>query len=71
LTEWGRVADYDDHKGWGHIATGDGRLLFFHCTAIADGTRTVPVGADVEYEEVTDPRGKPEAANVRERGARA
>ena len=40
-------------------------------TAIADGTRTVPVGADVEYEEVTDPRGKPEAANVRERGARA
>ena len=65
MTERGRVADYDDHKGWGYIATDDGRLLFFHCTAIADGTRTISVEAEVEYEEVTDPRGKPEAAHVR------
>ena len=65
MTERGRVADYDDHKGWGHIATADGRLLFFHCTAIADGTRTIPADVDVDYDEVTDPRGKPEAANVR------
>ena len=65
MTGRGRVADYDDHKGWGHIATVDGRLLFFHCTAIADGTRTIPADTQVEYDEVTDPRGKPEAANVR------
>ena len=65
MSERGRVADYDDHKGWGYIATDEGRLLFFHCTAIADGTRTIDVDADVEYDEVVDPRGKPEAANVR------
>ena len=65
MSERGRVADYDDHKGWGWIATDDGRLLFFHCTAIADGTRTIPVDAEVDYDEVVDPRGKPEAANVR------
>jgi cold shock CspA family protein len=61
----GRVAEYDDHKGYGYLATADGGRLFFHCTAIADGTRTIPVGVDVEYEPVTDPRGQPEAANVR------
>ena len=61
----GRVAEYDDHKGFGYIETAAGELLFFHCTAIADGTRTIPAGVDVEYEPVLDPRGKPEAAAVR------
>jgi cold shock CspA family protein len=61
----GRVADYDDHKGYGWLDTGGDDRLFFHCTAIADGTRTIPVGTEVEYEPVTDPRGKPEAAAVR------
>lgn len=59
------MADYDDHKGYGWLDTGDGERLFFHCTAIADGTRTIPVGIEVEYEPVTDPRGQPEAAAVR------
>ena len=61
----GRVAAYDDHKGYGFIETRDGRTLFFHCTAIADGTRTIPEDVEVEYLEVTDPRGKPEATDVR------
>ncbi|MGH9178445.1 MAG: cold shock domain-containing protein [Acidimicrobiales bacterium] len=61
----GRVAEYDDHKGYGYLATEDGDHVFFHCTAIADGTRTIPVGIDVDYDPVTDPRGKPEAANIR------
>ena len=62
----GRVAEYDDHKGYGHLEAEDGRRLFFHCTAIADGSRTIRVGADVVFEPVIDPRGKPEAADVRE-----
>ena len=66
MSERGRVVDYDDHKGYGFLETTDGRRLFFHCTAIADGTRSIPVDADVDYDEVTDPRGKPEAANVRQ-----
>ena len=65
MPERGRVADYDDHKGYGFVETADGSRLFFHCTAIADGSRTIPAGVDVEFEPVTDPRGKPEAAAVR------
>jgi cold shock CspA family protein len=64
LTERGRVADYDDHKGWGHNATADGRLLFFHCTAIADGTRTIEVGAAVRFDIVAGRAGRWEAAEV-------
>lgn len=61
----GRVAEYDDHKGYGYLEVGGGGRLFFHCTAIADGSRTIREGVEVEYEAVTDPRGKPEAADVR------
>ena len=61
----GRVAEYDDHKGYGHLEVEGGGRLFFHCTAIADGSRTIAVGAEVEFEAVTDPRGRPEAADVR------
>lgn len=61
----GRVAEYDDHKGYGELEVEGGGRLFFHCTAIADGSRTIPVGIDVDYDAATDPRGKPEAANVR------
>lgn len=61
----GRVAEYDDHKGYGHLEVEGGGRLFFHCTAIADGSRTIAVGAEVEFEPVTDPRGQPEAADVR------
>ena len=60
----GRVVDYDDHKGYGFVQGDDGRRLFFHCTSIADGSRTIPLGAEVTYEVVTDPRGKPEAASI-------
>ncbi len=61
----GRVAEYDDHKGYGYLDTEDGDRLFFHCTAIAGGSRTIPAGVTVEYVRVTSPRGEPEAADVR------
>ena len=59
----GRVAEYDDHKGYGYIDADDGRRLFFHCTAIADGTRTIPTGSAVRF-EVVDGRMGPEARGV-------
>lgn len=59
------MVEYDDHKGYGFVATADGRRLFFHCTAIADGSRTIPVDVEVEYDEVVDARGEPEAAGVK------
>lgn len=60
----GRVVDFDDHKGYGYIESADGRRLFFHCTAIADGSRTIAVGIDVSF-EVVEGRMGTEATAVR------
>ncbi len=56
--------DFDDHKGYGHVETEDGRRLFFHCTAIADGTRTIPVGAEVCFDVVAGHLGQWEATRL-------
>jgi cold shock CspA family protein len=40
---------------------------FFHCTAIADGTRTIAVGSPVTYEVVPGRLGLWEAAHLRPR----
>ena len=64
MSERGRVVDYDDHRGWGHLLTPDGRHLFFHCTAIADGTRTISVGERVRFQITPGPAGRWEATHV-------
>ena len=62
----GVVAEFDDHRGYGTVrAADDGRELFFHCTAIADGTRTIEVGAEVEFEVVPGRLGRWEAATLK------
>ncbi len=60
----GTVVDFDDHKGYGYVETEDGRRLFFHCTAIADGTRTVPVGTEVTFDVVAGHLGQWEATRL-------
>lgn len=47
----GVVATFDAAVGLGTVAAdGDGRQVFgFHCTEIADGTRTIDVGAQVTF----------------------
>jgi CspA family cold shock protein len=45
----GVVAAFDDHAGLGAVTAGDGRSYPFHCTQIADGTRTIPVGIAVTF----------------------
>lgn len=64
----GVVAAFDDRAGWGTLRTDAGDEVFFHCTRIADGTRTIPVGAPVEA--VTEPIGSGtwEAVDVRRVG---
>jgi hypothetical protein len=42
----------------------DGRVRPFHCTAIADGTRTIPVGVAVSYTVVPGRSGRWEAVQV-------
>jgi cold shock CspA family protein len=60
-----RVSAFDEPRGIGEVMTDDGLQLRFHCTAIADGTRTIPVGVDVEVEVVNGPLGDYEAAHLR------
>jgi cold shock CspA family protein len=46
----GTVVEFDAERGLGRINAADGRSYPFHCTQIADGTRSVAVGALVSFE---------------------
>jgi len=59
----GRVVEFDDAKGYGAVEGDDGRF-FFHCTAIADGSRTISVGAEVDYEVTPGHQGRWEATRL-------
>jgi cold shock CspA family protein len=43
------VSEFDEAVGLGCVRDRDGREYPFHCTAVADGSRTVPVGAEVAF----------------------
>lgn len=58
------MAAFDEHKGYGTVEAADGRVLFFHCTAIADGSRTIRPGAPVTFRVVPGPRGQWEAVDL-------
>ena len=61
----GEVVAFDDHAGHGRVAVDGGEELFFHCAQIADGSRTIEVGARVAVEVVPGHRGRWEAADLR------
>lgn len=63
-TRTGRVEAYDAQRGWGTIAGDDGERIGFHCTQIADGSRSIPVGTAVRYRRVPAHLGRYEAAGV-------
>jgi cold shock CspA family protein len=60
----GAVVDFDDPRGLGTIRDDDGDELPFHCTAIADGTRTIDVGRRVRFDVVPGRLGRWEAAAI-------
>jgi cold shock CspA family protein len=62
----GRVVVFDDGRGRGEVEAATLRYPF-HCTAVADGSRTVAEGAEVRFELVVGPLGQLEAAAVRPR----
>jgi cold shock CspA family protein len=43
----GKVVSFDDQRGDGVVTTDLGESMYFHCVNIADGTRSVPLGAFV------------------------
>ncbi len=60
------MASFDDPEGYGTVTADDpAGTWFFHCTAIADGTRTIEVGAEVAFEVVPGRLGRFEAADLR------
>ncbi len=59
----GAVRAFDEARGIGEIEA-DGRVYAFHCTQIADDTRSVRVGAAVEFAVVPGRRGDWEAAHI-------
>lgn len=57
---------FDEHAGHGLVRDGEsGAEHFFHCTSIADGSRTIPVGGEVEFAVAPGHNGKWEAVDVR------
>jgi cold shock CspA family protein len=46
----GRVIAFDEHVGLGEVESDDGQQYLFHCVEIADGSRTIEIGAAVEFE---------------------
>lgn len=66
-TVTGVVVAFDEQKGYGTVRDDGeaGEDRFFHCTAIADGSRTIPVGATVAYDVVPGRLGRWEATRLR------
>ena len=60
----GKVIAFDEHVGLGEVESGDGAVYLFHCVEIADGSRTIQVGAAVEF-DLMRKLGRLEAARLR------
>ena len=60
----GTVAEFDEHRGVGLIEGSEGRRLFFHCTGIADGSRSIDVGTEVVFQVTAGHGGHWEATSV-------
>ncbi|MBA2282463.1 MAG: cold shock domain-containing protein [Acidimicrobiia bacterium] len=61
----GTVVGFDEPRGLGEITDADGHAYPFHCTRIADGSRTIAVGTDVSFVVVAGPLGRWEASEIR------
>ncbi|MEJ7584673.1 MAG: cold shock domain-containing protein [Acidimicrobiales bacterium] len=57
----GRVEAFDEHRGYGTVSAEDGTEWFFHCTAIADGTRSIATRTPVTFAVVAGRLGRWEA----------
>jgi cold shock CspA family protein len=49
----GSVVAFDPDAGLGTVRADDGTDYLFHCVEIADGTRSIDVGAPVEFRRLT------------------
>lgn len=63
-TQLGSVSEFDDFRGLGTIAGDDGTSYRFHCTGVADGSRTIDVGAAVRFDVIAGRLGQWEAWGI-------
>jgi CspA family cold shock protein len=63
----GVVTEFDDEAGLGIVTAIDGATYSFHCTQIADGTRTIPAGAAVTFAVRPWHQGRYEAVGLTRR----
>ncbi len=61
----GTVATFDDAVGIGSVRENESSVeYFFHCTAIADGSRTIQTGTPVRFAVIAGRRGLWEASSL-------
>jgi cold shock CspA family protein len=65
----GKVVAFDERRGLGEIEGEGGERYAFHCTAIADGSRTIALNAVVEFAVVPGLLGRWEAADIQRAAA--
>ena len=63
-TSTGTVTAFDESVGLGTITSEDGSEHLFHCIEIADGSRSIAVGAAVLFDLLAK-FGRYEAAHIR------
>ncbi len=62
----GVVIEFDEARGLGALADDEGATTPFQCLAIADGSRSIAVGARVSFDLIPT-IGRYEAWNIRPR----
>ena len=60
----GTVREFDEARGLGTLVDDDGTEFDFHCTAIADGSRTIAPGTRVSFGVVAGRAGRMEASGI-------
>ncbi len=60
----GTVVDFDEHRGLGTVRADDGRTFTFHCTRIADGSRSIEPQTAVVFSVVAGHLGCWEGADL-------
>lgn len=61
----GTVVDFDDQVGLGTVECDGVERYRFHCVEIADGTRHIEIGAQVDFDRAAGQLGVWEAVRVR------
>jgi cold shock CspA family protein len=63
----GRVESFDDRRGDGVLRSEQGERFYFHCVAIADGSRSIDVGERVSATRGVGHLGRDEALAIEKR----